>query len=68
MSAVVRWETEGVKREGIVVAQEKDPTTGRWIYEIEPLTALPEGSWEPSKLHFSEFEVVQPESPIDART
>ncbi len=61
MSAVVRYETNGVTVTGTVVGQEKTDS-GRWLYEVQPTNP----AQLTEKLHFSELQVVRAESPTSA--
>jgi len=50
---MVRFTINGVEMTGRVVGQERDISTGRWIYEILPL-----GCVQTEKMHYSDLEVI----------
>ena len=50
---MVRFTINGIEMTGTVVGQERETSTGRWLYEILPL-----GCHQTAKMHFSDFEVL----------
>lgn len=57
----VRYRIHGVEMTGTIVGYEREPSTGRWLYQIEPAHLDVEERWTPSRLYFSEFQVVPTE-------
>ena len=54
---MVRYQINGVTVTGTVVSQEREVSTGRWLYEIQPDNP----AQLTEKMHFSEFEIVPTE-------
>ncbi len=54
---MVRFTINGVEMTGTVVGQEREISTGRWVYEIR-CDGRSGPDFQTAKLHFSDFEVL----------
>ena len=54
---MVRFTINGVTMTGTVVGQEREISTGRWLYEIRS-DGRSGPDFQTAKLHFSDFEIL----------